>query len=330
MLSTLVAPSCRDPDELVLELTTDVPCAAFSEVVITVASLSHRAEADMKAFTPVTRSSACEGNGKLGRLVVARGSSDSAAVLAVLAYKNGATAHDCANGKSDDCIFARRRVSFLGGTVLTMRIALLATCKGVACDVLSTCRDGNLCYDSAVSCDNGDCADPGVVSSVQPPGNVKSDASTRDASGDADASDAGESGSTGDGGNGGDGGGLPNTIPCGLMPPLYCPRGAYCCVQGAAGGNFCTNSTLDCLPPVKERYLCFNDGDCAFSLDGLFCVRTDLAGMGVATSCAGTYMMQQATCRDDNECVVKFQGGATCRAMASSLDTTVSVNVCFP
>ncbi len=252
--AVVIAPSCRDPEEIVVDLTTNVPCDAVAEVAVAVASTPLYANTDVASpYGPITRSSACK-DGVLGRLVIAKSAAAQAAIVAVLTYKHGAGARECMNGSSGDCVIARRRVAFVNGTVLPLRIALIAECKGVACDVLTTCRDaGRSCYDAAVTCTADSCTEPGArTAGVSSP-----DAATASDARAEDASDSSDGGLT-DGPSRSDGG-LTSMIRCGSAGTCASPP--YCCLRsGAASG--CVARPGTCNRAMELLLLCHSSAEC--------------------------------------------------------------------
>lgn len=312
-LSCVLAPSCRDPEEIVIDFSTDVPCSAFAGLSVAVASLPHRAEADFRStLGTVIDSSECHG-GKLGRLVIAKAEAEQAALIAVLAYKGGATTRACMSGVTQDCIFARRRIPFLSGTALSATVTLLAVCKGLACDVLSTCREGGLCYASDVKCSGGACDEPALLAA---PG---SDASV----GYGDGADSG--GSSADSSDGSrDGNMNPSGLKCGLG--VRCLPGQKCCLRTIGDVCLDANSTF-CSGITDTLVECYSASDCNATQVCAYSGMHGGTGSGF-THCSQSTAVYERVCLDTAECVA---GGFPypCQPNATS-DPATDILTCRP
>jgi hypothetical protein len=143
--SVVAAIACEDPTEVTLVLTTDVPCSMLQGTTITVGTADALEDKDLVADT-----SACDpgasGVNSIGTFVVvpSQGRSDAFAVRVVSGV--GRQAHDCApGGQAPDytnCIVARRELTFVPHTPLTLPIVMRKDCENRACAAQETCVDG--------------------------------------------------------------------------------------------------------------------------------------------------------------------------------------------
>jgi hypothetical protein len=142
--------ACEDPTEVTLVLTTDVPCSMLEGTTITVGTADALEDKDLVADT-----SACDpdasGLSSIGTFVVvpSHGRSDAFAVRVVSGV--GRQAHDCApGGQTPDytnCIVARRELTFVPHTPLTLPIVMRKDCENRACGAQQTCVDGECVSD---------------------------------------------------------------------------------------------------------------------------------------------------------------------------------------
>lgn len=151
-LAALGPIECVDPTEIVVELSTDVPCAKVHAVRLYVGNAGEVLTAPERAATPPP---ACS-NGKLGSIVLVPASDQRFVVRAVLELEGASCKTDPASG----CIEARRSISFLPHTKLRLPIFLGASCTNVPCgDTTLTCERG-ACVSSLVDptkCAQGVC-----------------------------------------------------------------------------------------------------------------------------------------------------------------------------
>jgi hypothetical protein len=138
--------SCRDPTEVTLVLTTDVPCTMLNETSITIAQPNE----DVESKPPVTLTNLCDPTGSgdhtIGTFVVipnSTGSSEAFSVRVVSAvYKK--LAKDCvASDQYTGCIIARRELAFVPHTPLTLPIAMRLDCLDVPCMPGQSCVLGS-------------------------------------------------------------------------------------------------------------------------------------------------------------------------------------------
>lgn len=153
-------PSCLEPTQVQLELTTDVPCDEVGGVAITVGT-----PGALESKPPAAVSLVCRDDGTLGTLVVVpSGERDAELAVRVVAGRN-LEVEQCEppeygpKGTPDTgCIVARRTLRFLPHEPLVLPIVMRAVCVGEPCDPAQTCVLGT-CVEAAV--DPSLCASPG-------------------------------------------------------------------------------------------------------------------------------------------------------------------------
>lgn len=174
--------ACAEPTALVVEVHSEVPCSANAQVAV----YGARSASELANRAPSAFATKCEldGAGSVSRgsiVLTPTGAKDETLVFAVVS-RDDATPVDtgCAPGSPtlDHCIVARRQITFLPRTTLTMRVDLRLSCLGVACGASETCVRGK-CVASLVdvaacqvACDEanvgGTPVDAGVVETGAP------------------------------------------------------------------------------------------------------------------------------------------------------------------
>lgn len=152
-LAVLFVPlSCKDPTEITIAVSTDVPCAHVTETSIAVGGLGLP---DDKP--PTALSTICEG-GTLGALVVVpSGDKNAELVVRVVTGLNGQRADACvASGYKGGCIVARRALHFQPSHAVKLPIVMNGSCRDVACSPDKTCADG-VCVSSESVCEGDSC-----------------------------------------------------------------------------------------------------------------------------------------------------------------------------
>jgi hypothetical protein len=198
------------------------------------------------------------------------------------------------------CIVARRTLSFIPHTPLTLPIVLRDDCIGVPCGPSETCVHGS-CVSSNV--DPDDCVDPAGCDETTLPAPVPAGSSGSGGSGGAGGA-GGPGGAGGDGGGGkggGGGGGAPCTLgvdgdcctasdcPVGSCVPLT-KDGFLVCAETPVPATTCTNGPPD-GPPMPPEGCCATK-DCAI---GQQCYLAPFPGNG----CAGPLMVDVNQCAHD-------------------------------
>ncbi len=192
---------CRDPTEIVVEVTTDFDCALLTGPVGVRVGATYDPQGPIAAA-----SSACAG-GYVGKVVVTPGKARPITIEVIAAVAPATIDNDgtCAEG-APGCLHARRSLPFLDSTALTVPILLQQVCAGVPCSGDKTCVDG-VCVSAQVD-----------------PEQCRSDCSLHaDGGVDAGPGDAGDGGL--DGGAGPSGCGDMSGLQAGAVWPMHlgCP-----------------------------------------------------------------------------------------------------------
>ena len=158
-LLAALAPGCRTPTAITLEITTDVPCEKLRGTQIAVGTPDDVEGKAGAAVTPTCR------NGYVGSLVIVPSGDKSTEVGVRVVSGVDHAPEDCAAAGYAGCIVARRAIHFIPHTELTIPIAMRLVCVGDPCDPRSTCVEGT-CVSSTVPKCSGRCElDPGPIMS---------------------------------------------------------------------------------------------------------------------------------------------------------------------
>ena len=235
--------SCREPTQITLVVTSDVPCDRWKGAGISVGAPSTE---DAVQFSTTTET--CNASGAVGTLVlVPSGSTDDTVAIRVVAG-DGRSPDSCrppAYGVG--CIVARRRLHFLPHTALTLDIELRAACNGVACGPAETCDPRTrTCVTSAVdpeTCRQNGCDDSTLDATIPVDGAPPVDgAESSDAADDRAIVDAGQ-GDVDDGAVGAIGWPCDANAQCSSTCCCIEVGGATVCDQRTA----CTVEAVGCL-----------------------------------------------------------------------------------
>jgi len=164
LLVGLAATACREPTQITVRITTNLPCTVLDGVNIIVGPAS-----TIDSRAPSASTNYCDASGKVGSIVILpSGSGDEPVAIAIVAGTRNAdpslttAANDCAASNNARCIVARRALGFIPHTPLVLPIALTSSCIGVACAADAsgprTCVDG-MCTSAVI--DPSRCTDPG-------------------------------------------------------------------------------------------------------------------------------------------------------------------------
>jgi hypothetical protein len=153
---------CQPPTEISVVLTTNLACGEIAGTAVVVGTPS-----DVEGKDAATVTSACD-QGRIGDIVLIPGKEREAAFVVKAVTGVGVLPEDClvAETRPTDipgqrgCIVARRELSFLPKTPLTLPIAMRRACIGVVCGAGKTCVEGGVCASATVK-DPMRCADPG-------------------------------------------------------------------------------------------------------------------------------------------------------------------------
>jgi hypothetical protein len=148
---------CRDPTEVTLVISTDVPCAMLNGTTITVGTPD---SVETKATVADTQDCV---NGNIGTFVVvpSSGQSDAFAVRVVSGI-GAKAARDCTPGGQPNyqgCIVARRELAFEPHTPLTVPIVMSSKCANVMCSKGQTCVEGTCANDMIGNCTGAGCSE---------------------------------------------------------------------------------------------------------------------------------------------------------------------------
>ena len=145
-LAAISVAACRGPTEVTVHIRTNVPCTSGAQWH-GVAVYTGAPGVDVETRAPVLSSTACDGNGNIGSIVlVPSGAKDSTTSVRVV---GGVTRppEECSQHGYAGCIVERRSLSFLSHEALDVDIMLTSDCVGQPCDALSTCVAG-VCIDA--------------------------------------------------------------------------------------------------------------------------------------------------------------------------------------
>jgi hypothetical protein len=152
----LAAAACYGPTQVVLDLSTDLGCAAtIRTAVYKPGSSPKEPETETTTCTPGA------GVSEIGTLtILPSGSNDGeASIKAVLAIA-GKDPTTC-DADPTNCIVATRSFSFVAHSSRRVPILLAQECLGTKCPDGQTCGAGGACIANAVTCGGGDCSLPG-------------------------------------------------------------------------------------------------------------------------------------------------------------------------
>jgi hypothetical protein len=288
---------CAGPTEIVVRVSTDLPCSSLRGVSLAFGATGLGAE--RAAPSAVTYD--CT-DGMIGTLTAIPASGDTKTVAVRIAAGIDVDVQSCQADPSG-CVVARRRLAFLPRTRLVVPVRLLDECKNVPCDAESTCVARGRCVDAAL--EPSRCIDPDtcVLDGEQRgarEGGVGDAMGTHDADTPLGDSAPPRDGSVHEGGaDSGDGEGFVacDETPCTL--PL-----AACCEVGP--GRVCTVSGC-----TGRLITCDGPEDCGGATP--FCC--SLQNQTCVAECAGAAIV----CRDERDCpleapacMIESSGYKTC------------------
>jgi hypothetical protein len=141
----VLASSCRDATQVVLNVHTDLPCTgeAWQGVAVYVGEPGN----DVEHTSPTLVSQSCDESGAVGSLVVTpSGAKDGELGLRVVA---GVTKNpeQCQDDDYQGCVVARRALRFTPHESLELDVELTADCVSIGCDAEHSCVAGR-CVES--------------------------------------------------------------------------------------------------------------------------------------------------------------------------------------
>ncbi len=178
----VAAPSCREPTQITLVLSTDVPCSTVAKTQTEIA-IGTRVEVSAGSGQNVGTAQCDAGN--IGSLaVVPSENGDTVAIAAYLSTREAKRSESCRTDPTD-CIVAQRVISFVEHTPLTLPVALSSKCLNVRCGVEQTCVDGACVSDrvDTTQCKGGVCG----TNTLPPVDGGVADASAPDAEAGVDS-----------------------------------------------------------------------------------------------------------------------------------------------
>ena len=138
-----LAPSCQDPTEITVSVTTDAKCTDIDGVSFSLGQLGEAL--DQKPASSVAMQ--CDpATGRVGAVVIVPSGARNDAVAFRVTAGFGKPVDQCVAPFGAGCIVARRSLRFIPHTPLFVPIKLSVSCAGVPCNATSTCRDGT-CVD---------------------------------------------------------------------------------------------------------------------------------------------------------------------------------------
>ncbi len=154
------AASCTAPTEITLHITTNVACSVVEAQGISVAAGD---EASIRDRPPAMQTGRCtpgpSGSNEVGHLVIVpSGAREAPISLRVVAGVDAPVATCTAENHYQGCIVSRFLLPFVPHQNLNLEVQLVATCKDVSCDDLTTCVHG-VCVSARVDPDA--CSVPG-------------------------------------------------------------------------------------------------------------------------------------------------------------------------
>ncbi len=143
---------CLGATELKVVLTTDANCGDLRKFGTRIVVTSNGV-----VGSPVVATTCDEATQTIGTIVLTPQHSRDAQLLieVVTSFKKDPT--ECVSGKLDGCIIARRALTYIEHTPLTLPIAMNKACLAVDCQPDQTCVDG-ACKNSTI--DPAKCTDP--------------------------------------------------------------------------------------------------------------------------------------------------------------------------
>ena len=151
-LPVAVTVACYGPTEVVVSVSTDLPCSERPRTAIYKGlPFEDAPDAETETCTPVPN-----GDAEIGSLVfLPTGDADGrAAVKAVLARNRSISECDA---HPEDCIVATRSFSFVKHLSRRVPIRMLSACLGKRCPEGQTCGRGGVCISNEVTCATSGC-----------------------------------------------------------------------------------------------------------------------------------------------------------------------------
>lgn len=153
--------NCRDATQMIVVVTTDVPCPQFSGTSITVGTLDTLQGKNATTVAP-SCTSVGAGLATVGQLVITPSGDNDEEVAFQVATGIGVDPTTCSGtAASPKCIVARRQLRFIPHETVRVEVPMREVCANVSCDPQSTCFSGS-CTSAAIDsskCAGGVCAE---------------------------------------------------------------------------------------------------------------------------------------------------------------------------
>ena len=304
----VVATSCKEPTQVIVEARTNVPHRAGLATTFTVGTPGAVEKAE-----PTTETREPWGaDGFVGSLVVVPGTGDDAPLAVKIVMGIRVEARECKPPDYQGCIVARRRLRYVPNERLRLPIGLYARCEGVSCDESSTCNALGLCVSAAI--DPSTC---GTESGCRVPGDdasppvVDGDASAAiDSSADASPPDASDAAADGDAESDA---GTTTTgyVECPGAPGNRCAtaNSTFCCFDPGTGMGTCSTDNSGCYQSGKALIMCDDKSDCN-AIDTCCHIGGGTPYLGCSNS--GCINIYYEVCHVSGVC----QGGKACVGLA--------------
>jgi hypothetical protein len=138
----LLALSCRDATQVVLNVRTDLPCDTEDRWKGVAVYVGKPGE-DVESTSPTLVTTECDKDGHVGSLVVVpSGAKDASLGIRVVAGVRRRP-EDCADHDYQGCVVARRALHYTPHGTLDLDIDLAADCLSIGCDADNTCAGGS-------------------------------------------------------------------------------------------------------------------------------------------------------------------------------------------
>jgi hypothetical protein len=286
---------CRDPTEITIVVHPHELCAPGKPELRV--SFTSGAPGQGETAAPNAVAVGCPADGSYSLVYVPQTAKDASIDVKVLAAR-GKDPSACDVAKHDsDCIWQRRRVSFVPHEPLTVTIDLASACLGIPCSEDTTCNPSNgecIAKDAPVpSCAGDTCAPIGDAGNASdaPSAADTGEGLHLDAQVDAGPAYDGSAGDAAEDAPQEDDSGLLRTSPSASI--IRCPGTTGCalgtqqCVLTPAGAGICASSGG---MPAGRSFLCDGDEDCPTSYECCYNTGSSHAQCGSACGSLGTIL----------------------------------------
>ncbi len=155
--SAAIVVRCLAPTEITLRITTNIPCASLDHVAVIIGTPS-----DLETRPPTAVTTTCD-QGNIGTLVVTPSDVQGSLGISVIAGTIGppdVVAENCRAAGYANCVVARRVLSFIPHTPLTLPIELDSACVSFPCVSDATMTRTCIVISGQPQCVNAKVPDP--------------------------------------------------------------------------------------------------------------------------------------------------------------------------